>query len=263
MVDTVTANIPAVQPREREASQRSWLAGQALRLKLRYALFALGAVMLIGGGVSYWLSGGRYVETEDSYVQGNVLDVSTDVSGLVDQILVHEGEHVAKGQELFRLDPTRFQLAVDQARANLAQTALQLKSLEADYASALRVVAVRQADLDADRATFERYAVLVTHNAVTREQDHDANTNWRRTRPRSVPARPTRSQHWRGSAAAWMCRSSKCRPTSSPPRNSARPSATSATAWSARPMRGCDASEQAAAWPGPRGRHDSVRTGRY
>ena len=129
MVDTVTANIPAAQPRERETSQRSWLAGQALRLKLRYALFALGAVMLIGGGVSYWLSGGRYVETEDSYVQGNVLDVSTDVSGLVDQILVHEGEHVAKGQELFRLDPTRFQLAVDQARANLAQTALQLKSL--------------------------------------------------------------------------------------------------------------------------------------
>ena len=174
MVDTVTANIPTSQPREKKASQRSRLAGQALRLKLRYALFALGAVMLIGGGVSYWLSGGRYIETDDSYVQGNVLDVSTDVSGLVDQILVHEGEHVAKGQELFRLDPTRFQLAVDQARANLAQTALQLKSLEADYASALRVVAVRQADLDADRATFERYAVLVTHNAVTREQYDDA-----------------------------------------------------------------------------------------
>src|SRR5690242_2404344 len=97
MVDTVTADIATGQPRRSDVRSKPWLGGQSLRLKLRYGLFALGAVALIGGGISYWLSGGRYVETDDAYVQGNVLEVSTDVSGLVDQILVHEGEHVAKG----------------------------------------------------------------------------------------------------------------------------------------------------------------------
>ena len=82
---------------------------------LRYGLFALGAVVLIVGGLGT-ICGGRYVSTDDAYVQANVLNVSTDVSGLVDQIEVHEGEHVTKGQVLFRLDPDKFQLAVDNAR---------------------------------------------------------------------------------------------------------------------------------------------------
>ena len=44
--------------------------------------------MLIIGGLWYYLSGGRYVTTTDAYVQANVLTVSTDVSGIADQIPV-------------------------------------------------------------------------------------------------------------------------------------------------------------------------------
>jgi membrane fusion protein (multidrug efflux system) len=177
MMDTMNApDRPAEvgKPGKVAMPPSSRIARQAFRLKLRYALFALGAIVLIVGSVAYWLSGGRYVETDDAYVQGNVLEVSTDVVGLVDQILVHEGEHVQKGQELFRLDPTSFQLAVDQAKANLAQTALQLKSLRADYVSGQYQVAVEQANVDADRATYERYAALITHKAVTQQQYDDA-----------------------------------------------------------------------------------------
>ena len=91
---------------------------------LRYGLFSLGAAALIIGGLWDYLSGGRYVSTDDAYVQSNVLTVSTDVSGIVDQIPVHEGEHVAKGQVLFRLDPDKFQIALDNARAGLGETEL-------------------------------------------------------------------------------------------------------------------------------------------
>ncbi len=183
MVDTIagepSARTAEAEPRpERQIAHpepsRPRLARWSFRLRLRYALFALGFAVLIVGGVTWWLSGGRYVETDDAYVQGNVLDVATDVSGLVDQILVRDGEHVAKGQVLFRLDPTQFQLAVDQAKANLAQTALQLKSLRSDYLSGQRQVAARQADVDADEATFQRYAGLVAQHAVTQQQYDDA-----------------------------------------------------------------------------------------
>ena len=90
------------------------------------SLDGLRAFVLVIGAGWYWLSGGRYAETTDAYVQADVLDVSTDVSGIVAEIPVHEGQHVTTGQVLFRLDPSKFQIALDQAQANLAQTVLNL-----------------------------------------------------------------------------------------------------------------------------------------
>jgi membrane fusion protein (multidrug efflux system) len=149
-------------------------AGRRSRKTLRYGLFALGAAVLIIGGLWYYLSGGRYVYADDTYLQANVLTVSTDVAGIVDQIPVHEGEHVSAGQVLFRLDPDKFQIALDNARANLAQTAIGLRSLQADYLRAQRQAAAQAAMVQADQATFDRYAALVQQRGVTQQQFDDA-----------------------------------------------------------------------------------------
>ena len=142
MPDGTTAEVrqePAVSRREadgggsRKQQTEQRRPRRSSRKLIRYSLFALGAVVLVVGGLWYWLSGGRYVESDDAYVQGNVLTVSTDVSGIVDLIPVKDGEHVRAGQVLFRLDPLKFQLAVDEAQANLGQTKLNLESLKAEY----------------------------------------------------------------------------------------------------------------------------------
>jgi membrane fusion protein, multidrug efflux system len=162
-------------PARREAEERVLApARRRSRRLLRYSLFVLGATVLIIGGFWYYLSGGRYVSTDDSYVQSNVLTVSTDVSGIVDQIPVHEGEHVTTGQVLFRLDPDKFQIALDGARANLAQTEISLRSLKADYLRAQRQAAAQAAVVQADQATFDRYARLVKQGGVTQQQFDDA-----------------------------------------------------------------------------------------
>jgi membrane fusion protein, multidrug efflux system len=144
------------------------------RKLVRYSLFTLGAIVLIVGALWYWLSGGQYVDTEDAYVQGNVLNVATDVSGIVADIPVRDGEHVKKGQILFRLDPLKFQLALDRAQANLAQTRLNLQSLKADYDKARRQLAADLAVLNSDQATYDRYANLVKQHAITQQQYDDA-----------------------------------------------------------------------------------------
>jgi membrane fusion protein (multidrug efflux system) len=144
------------------------------RRLLRWGLILGGAVVLIIGGGYYWLSGGRYVSTTDAYVQANVLNVATDVSGVVDQIPVHDGEMVKAGQVLFRLDPLKFQLAVDQAKANLQQAKLNLESLKADYARAERVRLAQVAVVKNDQATLDRYAALVKEHAVPQQQYDDA-----------------------------------------------------------------------------------------
>ena len=144
------------------------------RRALRYSLFSLGTAVLIIGGLWYYLTGGRYVTTDDAYVQANMLTVSTDVSGIVDQIPVHEGERVAKGQVLFRLDPDKFQIALDNARADLDQTVLTLQSLKADYLRAERQAAAEQAIVQNDQDNYNRYAMLVKRGAVTQQEFDDA-----------------------------------------------------------------------------------------
>ena len=80
-----------------------------------------------------WYTGGRYVSTDNAYVHAPKLVVSADVSGIVADVLVHEGQAVRKGDVLFRIDPRQFQIAVDNAKAQLAQTALNLQSMREDY----------------------------------------------------------------------------------------------------------------------------------
>jgi membrane fusion protein, multidrug efflux system len=93
------------------------------RIILRWSLMAGGVLAVIIGGGAYWLSGGRWVETDDAYVQADSMVLSTDVFGIVASIPVHEGETVTEGQVLFRLDPQKFQIELDNARASLRRFA--------------------------------------------------------------------------------------------------------------------------------------------
>jgi membrane fusion protein (multidrug efflux system) len=104
----------------------------------------------------------------DAYVNAETVGISTDVSGIVQQVDVTENQHVVKGQVLYRLDPREFQIAVDNARANLAQTALTIASVKQDYGRMLSDVTAQQAQVALDQATYDRNASLVGSGAVSR-----------------------------------------------------------------------------------------------
>ena len=114
------------------------------------------------------------MDTDDAYVQADSMMLSTDVSGIVASIPVHEGEAVTKGQVLFTLDPQKFQIALDNARANLAQVRLNIEAAKADYQAALRDTGAKQQQVNADQATYARYASLVKEHAVTQQETDDA-----------------------------------------------------------------------------------------
>ena len=97
----------------------------------------------------FWLRGGRYASTDDAYVQAAKLLVTPDVSGLVTTVNVHEGQAVKAGDLLFQLDPLPFQIALDNARANLHETALTIELMKADYKVMLSNVAAQQAQVAA------------------------------------------------------------------------------------------------------------------
>jgi membrane fusion protein (multidrug efflux system) len=138
------------------------------RRLVRLALFALLPLALIVGGYVY-VTGGQTMTTDDAYVNAEKVEVSTDVSGIVKEVDVTDNQQVAAGQVLYRLDPRQFQIALDSAKANLAQVALTIQSMKADYQRMLRDVDAQQAKVDLDQTTYSRYAALVNTSAVSKQ----------------------------------------------------------------------------------------------
>jgi membrane fusion protein (multidrug efflux system) len=108
------------------------------------------------------------MSTDDAYVNAETVGISTDVSGIVQQINVGENQHVDKGQVLYSLDSRQFQIALENAKANLAQTALTIASMKQDYGRMLSDVTAQQAQVSLDQATNDRNASLVGTGAVSR-----------------------------------------------------------------------------------------------
>ncbi|MCW3473540.1 HlyD family secretion protein [Limobrevibacterium gyesilva] len=145
------------------------------RMRLLRPLLMLGgiAVVAVVSG-TLWLKGGRIVSIDDAYVRAAKLAVSTDVSGIVAEVAVKEGQRVKRGDVLFRLDPHPFQIALAGAQANLAQVALAMEAMKRDYQRMLRDIDARQAQVQADQANFDRFANLVKGGGVTRAEYDDA-----------------------------------------------------------------------------------------
>jgi membrane fusion protein, multidrug efflux system len=157
-----------------DIATRPAVRGRSRKQLLRWVLMAGGVLAVVAGSLFYWLSSGRWIDTDDAYVQADSMTMSTDVSGIVASIPVHEGEAVRKGQVLFSLDPQKFQIALDNARANLAQVRLNIEAAKADYQAALRDTAAKQQQVNSDQANYDRYASLVKAHAVTQQDTDDA-----------------------------------------------------------------------------------------
>ncbi len=129
----------APAPRRRSTRERA----QAWRLPLMIVL----PLLMIAAAVYLYLSGGRYVATDDAAVQSARATVASNVSGQVVEVDVRENQLVHAGQVLFRLDPRPAQVAVEQAQAELATARQGVQSSQASYQQ-------RGAELDAAKSAL-------------------------------------------------------------------------------------------------------------
>jgi membrane fusion protein, multidrug efflux system len=162
--------IAPVAPADKRAKQRTAASDKVRQLRrrqrIRWLLFALLPLALIVGG--YWyFTGGQVMSTDDAYVNAEKVGVSTDVSGIVQEVAVKDNEHVAAGQVLYRLDPRQFQIALDNAKANLAQIALMIESMKQDYKRMMSDAAAQQAQVDLDQTNYDRAAMLLKSGTAT------------------------------------------------------------------------------------------------
>jgi membrane fusion protein (multidrug efflux system) len=121
---------------------------RSLARRLRWPLLIGGPLILAVVILALWLGGGRYVATDDAYVQAARVDVSSNVAGRVIEVDVHENQRVPFGQQLFRLDPRIFDTAAAEAAAELAAARSNLAGQEA-------LVGQRKAELEQAKANLE------------------------------------------------------------------------------------------------------------
>ena len=133
---------------------------------IRRGLFGLLPLVLLVGAYFY-VTGGQVMSTDDAYVQADKVGISTDVSGIVQDVAVKDNQHVDAGQVLYRLDPRQFQIALDNAKANLAQIALSIEAMKQDYKRMLSDTAAQQAQVDLDQTNYDRSAMLLKTATVS------------------------------------------------------------------------------------------------
>lgn len=139
-------------------SWRSWLPPRVLSTLL---IMAVGPVVALAAGTYLYMSGGRYVATDNAYVKADKIAVSADVAGRVTEVLVRADEAVKQGQPLFRLDREPYKLLLEKAAAELDQTVARVEALRAEYREAqgeMKEAEDRIQFFDAQRARQKRLA---------------------------------------------------------------------------------------------------------
>jgi len=103
------------------------------RQLIRWTLIGAGPILVLLVAGWFYVTSGRYVSTDDAFVKTDLVNVSAQVSGQVVAVNVTNNQPVAAGDPLFEIDPASYQIALNQADADLTNVAAQIAALRASY----------------------------------------------------------------------------------------------------------------------------------
>src|SRR3984885_10236495 len=190
--ETSASTAPAVPPASK--TQPSPVSPNRTR---RLGLLGLGAVVVLSGlgYAGYWFLDGRYFEsTDDAYVNGDVVQVTSEVPGTVLALNVDDTQTVRAGQSLLSLDPADARIAEADAEADLARAVRQVRGLFAQGQELRAQIQQReQAERTADD-DLQRRGNLITDGAISAEELSHARDAVTTTRANVAAAREQLSQ---------------------------------------------------------------------
>jgi membrane fusion protein (multidrug efflux system) len=163
-ISPVNDNPPPAPPAPPAAAKRG---SRGLLLRVLGLVIVLAA---IGWVAWYFLDGRWYEGTDDAYINGNVVQITPQIAGTVVSIGADDGDLVHAGATLVQLDPSDAEVALAEARANLANTVRKVRGLYSSVSGAQADVAARQTAVDKARADYKRRVALATSGAISTEE---------------------------------------------------------------------------------------------
>lgn len=127
--------------------------------KRKTALIAISVVVgvaLIIYGIYWIINSGKHEDTDNAYVNGNIVQITPQIAGTISAIDAQDTDFVRIGQTLVKLDAVDTQVALDQARAQLAQTVREVRNIYANNSTYAATVTLREADIARTQSELAR-----------------------------------------------------------------------------------------------------------
>ncbi|WP_449432510.1 HlyD family secretion protein [Pseudomonas putida] len=157
MAAPTDTSTPATEP---SPKRKAWLLGLLLVLVLAG----------IGAWAWYSLVGRWHENTDDAYVNGNVVEITPLVVGTVTSIGADDGDLVQAGQVLLQFDPADSEVALQSAEAKLARSVRQVRGLYSNVDALKAQLQSRQAELQKAQNNYNRRKVLADSGAIAAEE---------------------------------------------------------------------------------------------
>jgi len=151
--------------REAEKATTAGLFARAGRKRMRMILLVGLPALAVLVGLAVYLSGGRYISTDNAYVGAQKVLITPDISGKITHVAIVEGQHVNPGDELFTLDREPFALSLQQAKAKLDAARSDFDKLRVNLRSLDTLADLAKKNVDLKQRDADRKAKLVTSQA--------------------------------------------------------------------------------------------------
>ncbi len=137
------------------------------RARRTILLFSVPAIVLVVAAY-FWLTAGRFVSTDNAYVQQDKVSVSSDIAGRIVEVDARENQTVKAGDVLFRIDPDPYRIAVEQANAAIANAQVQVATLQSSYRGTSADIQAAQDQIVAANQDLARQTELMRRGFTTR-----------------------------------------------------------------------------------------------
>ena len=138
----------------------------------------LGPLLVLAVGGYVYVTGGRYVGTDNAYLKAHMVSVSADIAGRVVEVMVQENETVTPGRALFRLDEEPLRIAVAEAAANLDVVKNDIEAEKAAYHQAEERLEIAESNVAFAKREYDRREKLVAQHIVSESEFDEARNTY-------------------------------------------------------------------------------------
>ena len=150
---------------------------RAIRARARLILLGVLPTLGVVAGLALYVTGGRYVSTDNAYIGEQKVLITPEISGKIAHIFVREGQRILAGDSLFDVDPTPFQITLRQARGKLDSVRTDFANLKNNYKSFRSFVTLGEQAVEIKRRDLNRRATLAANRNGTEVDLDNARTS--------------------------------------------------------------------------------------
>jgi len=147
--------------------------------RIRRLVAVVGTILLL---FVAWEVGTYYIAyTDDAYVRSDLIGVAPEVTGPIISLYVVDNQQIKKGDRIYKIDPTPFQLEVNTRQAQIEEQSALVKVAQEELQTAQAALESATSAHTYAREQQARYAVLAASNNAPRAELDRADNELRRT----------------------------------------------------------------------------------